>query len=187
MKVRKTLRIPLRLTLRGAVLALVSFGVGMLPGHIEGIYRGMGGLCGCNSVNFLQFRDGKVIMFSSNHPPAKLLGRYEARTDGSVSIFMGPYKEGESEKLSFTAIPRFGFSKFTSVDDNDGEWYWKSPVYGIVGKTIADQEISWSRIKADRTIVTAIYSSALEVLRTETKQPNERASNGEPATRSKSQ
>ena len=148
----------------------------MLPGDIEGIYRGMGGQCMCDSVNFMQFRDGKVIRFSSNHPPAQLFGSYEINADGSVAVFMLPNKEGESEKRIYTATPRLWFTRFRREDGANEDWQWKdwrwkSPAFGTVKATIRDQEVSSLMIKKDRTVVETFYNSAFAEIRTETKQP----------------
>lgn len=171
MKIRKAIRVLLRVTLGCVVLSLLFVGIGMLPGDIEGIYRGMGTRCMCDSVNFMQFRDGKVIMFSSAHPPADLFGRYETKADGSVAVFMSPYKEGESEERIFTATPRLWFTRFRSADGATEDWQLKSPAFGTVKTTIRDQEVSSSILKRDRTVVKTIYNSALKEIRTETKQP----------------
>jgi hypothetical protein len=171
MKMRNAIRILLRLGIGCAVLALLFVGIGMLPGDIEGIYRGMGTQCMCDSVNFIQFRDGKMIMFSSAHPPAVLFGRYETNADGSVAVYMSPDKEGESEKRIFTATPRLWFTRFKSANDASEDWQWKSPVFGTVKTTIRDQEVSSSMIKRDRTVVMTIFNSGLKEIRTETKQP----------------
>ena|GEM_PF-1762538 len=171
MKMRKTIRLLLRVAFGCAVLTILFVGIGMLPGDIEGIYRGMGTRCMCDSVNFMQFRDGKVIMFSSAHPPADLFGRYETKADGSVAVFMSPYKEGESEERIFTATPRLWFTRFKSADGATEEWQLKAPAYGTVKTTIRDQEISSSILKRDRTVVKTIYDSELKEIRTETKQP----------------
>jgi len=171
MKIRKAIRVLLRVAFGCAVLALLFVGIGMLPGDIEGIYPGMGPQCMCDSVNFMQFRDGKVISYSSEHPPADLFGRYEIYADGSVAVFKSPYKEGESEERIFTATPRLWFTRFRSADGATKDWQWKSPAFGTVKTTIRDQEVSSLMIKKDRTVVTTFYNSALAEIRTETKQP----------------
>jgi hypothetical protein len=118
----------------------------------------------------MQFRDGKVILYGSSHPPADLYGRYEAKADGSVNVFRSPYKEGEPEELIYTATPRLWFTRFRSATSASGGWYRKAPVYGTVRTTIKDQEVSSLMIKKDRTVVKTFYDSALAELRTETKQ-----------------
>ena len=168
---RKKIRVLLRLAAGCAVLALLLLGIGMLPGSIEGVYKGMGTECMCDSVNFMQFRDGKVIMYGSGHPPADIFGRYESNADGSVAVYMLPYKDGESEELIFSATPRLWFTRFRSADGASGEWYRKSRVFGTVETIIRDQEVSSSMIMGDRTVVKTFYNSALEKVRTETIQP----------------
>mgnify|MGYP000641458537 CR=1 FL=1 len=125
----------------------------------------------CDCISFMQFRDGKVILYGSSHPPADLYGRYEAKADGSVNVFRSPYKEGEPEELIYTATPRLWFTRFRSPTSTSGGWYRKAPVYGTVRTTIRDQEVSSLMIKKDRTVVKTFYDSALAELRTETKQP----------------
>jgi hypothetical protein len=171
MKLRKSIRVLLRVACLCLLIALLFVGIGMLPGNIEGIYRGMGMRCMCNGVAFMQVRNGNVIMFNSAHAPAELYGRYETNSNGSVAFFMSPYQEGQSEKRTLTAYPRLWFTRFETADGPSWDWYWKSPVFGAVKKTIKDQEISSAMIKRDHTVVKTIFNSELKEIRTETIQP----------------
>lgn len=153
------------------ILVLLLIGIGMLPGKIEGVYRGGGIDCMCGSVNFMHFRDDKVMIYRSNHPPAELIGRYERTPDGTIKVFMTPSEAGKSEELIFRATPRLWFTRFEGLDGENGEWLRKHSISGTIETTMRDHEIMSFIIHEDRTVVKTFYDSALEEIRVETIEP----------------
>ena len=161
-----------RIVLSLVAIVALFIGIGMLPGgKIDGVYRGLAQDCMCDSVNFMRFRDGKVIMYRSSHPPADLIGRYERNADGSVDVFMDAWKEGETEKLIFTAKPRLWFTRFKDSKGNSGSWHRKRQTRGLVQRTIRQHEVLALFVSEDRTIHKTFYDSALSELRTEIQPP----------------
>ena len=154
------------------ILGIAFVGIGMLPGKVEGVYAG-GKIfqCACDSYNFMKFQDGRVIIYSSAHPPAELFGRYELLDDGSIAISMTPLWEDDPEEVSFRARPGLWITRFYGFDDEQepSTWIWKRPQIGKISRIIQDQEISQTGISEETTMVTTYYNSRLEELRQERK------------------
>lgn len=159
-----------------AVLTVVFIGVGMLPGRVEGVYAGRIYQCACDSFNFMQLRDGQVVVYSSNHAPAELFGRYEVRDDGGVDFYMTPLRTGEPEKVAYHATPRLWFSRFDGFDDGSIMWLLKRPQIGKVAKIIREQEVEQVTMPTDDLMVRTTYDSSLTVLRVEKKAIKKRIS-----------
>lgn len=174
MKRRRVFKVLLRVSIGLGVLALLVVGIGMLPGKIEGAYQDLGQQCMCDSVNFMQFRDGKVILYRSNHPPANLIGRYVSSADGSVSVYLSSNREGEPETFLLTASPRLWATKFFGMDGDKVEWHRKKAVSGIMATTIRDHEIVSIMIQDDRSVLKTFYDSDLKEIRVETIPPKSR-------------
>jgi len=81
-----------------AMSALIG-GIAFLPADIEGQYRDVGARCACDSVNFLQFRDGKILYYSSAHPPAEIIGHYVPRSDRTVEMYFDSSIDGRPDQL----------------------------------------------------------------------------------------
>lgn len=154
------------------ILVTLLVGIGMLPGKVEGVYAG-GKIfqCACDSYNFMKFENGRVVIYSSAHPPAQLFGRYERMDDGSVTIYMAPLWEDETEEASYRASPGLWITRFYGFDEEDEKstWIWKRPQLGNIRRTIQDQEISQTTIPEETTMVTTYYNSRFEKLRQEEK------------------
>jgi hypothetical protein len=151
-------------------LGLVAAVLVMLPGPIEGQYHGIGVGCGCDSFNFLQYRDGKIVSYMSAHPPARLIGRYSLNPDGSVDLYLRPFKDGETEEFVGRANPRLLLTRFV-WSDGETEWAFKCPKILTVRRTIETHEITSKILHDDKTITTTYYNSSLEPLRQETTPP----------------
>jgi len=145
----------------------VFFAVAFLPGSIEGNYLGTID-CMCDSVNFVRYTDGRLIVYSSNHPPAVHFGRYEEGPDGSIDVFSLPWMPDESEQQLYRAYPRLLVTKFVRVDDGAVFWLWKRPSLGKMKRAIDNHEIEYAMIHEDR-IERTFYNNQFEVLRRETK------------------
>jgi len=152
-------------------VAAIMGGIALLPGTIEGSYRGMATPCMCDSVNFLRIYDGKLIMYRSNHPPADLVGRYDKNLDGSISGYMYPGREGEAEIQWFRATPHKLVSGIEVAVTGLAEWYRKSPERGKIRATIDAQEIVWTNTRRDGLIEYTFYDAGFKLLRKETKSP----------------
>ena len=151
-----------------AVGAIVA-GIALLPGTIEGSYRGLATPCMCDSVNFLRFHDGKLIMYSSNHPPANLVGRYEMNPDGAIDGYMFSCKEGVAEQKLFRATPHKLASGLEFAVIGFTGWYRKTPEEDKIRETINTQEIVLTITHRDGRIQNTFYDADFRILRSETK------------------
>lgn len=160
-----------RVTLVRVVLGLLILGggfvgIGMLPGSVEGNYRGLGMRCLCDSVGFWQFRNGKILSYGSEHPPGDLIGRYEVLLDGSVDTYFMASMEGEEEEFLGRAYPRLWFTRFEGADQGS-EWLFKSPKIGAVRETIESHEVISTRILEGRVVEKTYYDAALKPVKRE--------------------
>ena len=152
------------------LLALVFLGIAFLPGSVEGNYRGrIVSSCGCDSVNFLNLRSGVMIKYSSAHPPADIMGRYQMAANGVVEVWLTNWREGEPEKLVFKAYSRFLITQFVSAEDGRKSWCWKWPSIGKIGESLRFQEIHSSILKKEGTWTREVYDQNLKWIRHETK------------------
>ncbi|MFA5190587.1 MAG: hypothetical protein WC740_07675 [Verrucomicrobiia bacterium] len=156
----------------GLAVLLVSaglfFAIALFPGSIEGVYRGMAFQCACYSVNFMYCTNGKLIHYSSEHPPAEYLGRYEVGKDGSCSLYLFSAWEGASETPLWRAYPHFLVTRL--VDAGKGGqtiWCWKWPRIGLIGKTIREQEIARKTIIGKGRVAATYFDSNFRQLRQE--------------------
>lgn len=152
------------------ILAGLLLGIGMLPGKIEGVYdSGRIFQCGCGCTEFIRFENGQLFIHSSRHAPAQLFGRYETTKDGSVAIYMAPFRFDSPEKVSFTATPRLWFTHFHLDGAGTSSWHKKRPRIGRLRTLIEDQEISFTTLPNETTMVTTYYNSEMEEIRKESK------------------
>ena len=152
------------------LIAALLLGIGLLPGRVEGIYAGRIFQCACGSFNFMRLENGRVIVYSSEHPPGELFGRYETGDDGTVHIYMTPLRASEAETLSFKATPHLWITRFHDFSEDDSSiWQIKRPRMGTVRKVIDEQEISLTTIPDESSMVTTYYNSRMEKLRETTK------------------
>ena len=160
------------------LIGAALLGIGMLPGSIDGSYGAIAQSCMCDSNNFMQFRDGKLISYQSNHPPAQLIGRYETEEDGRVSVYMFPSKKGDPEKLIFRARPRLWFTSFEDKDGDESSWHRKTIFSNEVNSIVSDQEIELAQISDDeigRFVEKRYFDQSLTELRTEIVRPKRSA------------
>ena len=150
--------------------ASIFLAVAFLPGSIEGNYRGIAPGCGCDSYNFLNFRDGKWVHYSTNHPPAFLDGQYQKRADGSVDVFLQGIKANEKERLMYRAYPRFLITKFVSVSTGDVDWDWKWPLFGETRTAVQNHEIKLMVLEDNGWAVSTYYDKDFKFIRQETKE-----------------
>ena len=169
-------------------VAAVLGGIVLLPGTIEGSYRGRMTQCMCDSMNFVRFHDGKVFSYSSKHPPARLIGRYERNWNGSTSVYMFPIREGETEKLTWRVTPHLlPPTRFVSTSGEPVEWLQKVVEKGEIQKVIDAQEVAATMVLQDGTIKKTFYDISLRKLRVEMqpsrKSKAEQAGADQPATK----
>jgi hypothetical protein len=155
----------LKATLWVGFAAALLIGYGFLPGKIEGNYRGV--QCGCDSVNFMRLTDGKILLYSSGHPPAQLIGRYSVAEDGAFDLFLYPTKEGELEKFFARVDPRRFFAKVLDTDGYGTGWNWKRPLLGEARKAFEEQEVEQTLRRQDRSLLKTYYTKNFEFVRDE--------------------
>lgn len=146
----------------GLVLAVI-------PGKLEGVYREFGISCLCEGIHFMHFRDGRLLWYASEHPPATLVGRYEGSRHGSIHVYRAPFEEGEDEALMLKAYPRLLFTKFEHVPSGKIEWVLKSPLTTDLKRIIASQGIESTFVTDEGRLVKTLYDRQLKFLRYETK------------------
>ena len=151
------------------LLALVFLGIAFLPGNVEGNYRGLASSCGCDSVTFLNLRDGLLIEYRSAHPPATIMGRFQMSENGVVDVWLTNWREGEPDKLIFKAYPRFLITRFVAVEGGQASWHWKWPSIGNIGESLRFQEIHSTILKKEGTWIREVYDRDLRWIRHETK------------------
>jgi len=165
MKPRTIIKRCLRAALIVGVLLACVVGYGFLPGRIEGNYRGVE--CMCDSVNFMRIADGRVVLYSSGHPPAELIGHYVTGEDGAVDIYMLPNQMGDPDRLTLRAYPRRFFTKIVKVDGSYEGWDWKRPLVGEARRAFDEQEVVKTEITRDRAVLKTFYTKAFELVRQE--------------------
>lgn len=168
------------LLLRRILLCLVATGfvvtaIAVLPGNVEGQYRDVGIRCMCDCVNFLQFRNGKIVHYGSAHPPADVIGRYTRNSDGSVDMYFNSFREGTPGEFLGRAYPRLLITKFVWSTDGEIEWGIKYPRVFTVGRTISEQEVTSKFINGDKSETKTYYNHSLEAVRTELLQPRKQS------------
>ena len=120
MKWLKLRRLLLRSTLVVFLLGGIFLGIAFLPGEVEGNYRGgFVSSCGCDSVTFINLREGKILTYHSAHPPAWLSGRYQ-KTNGAVELYLGGEQLKREEIFLMRAYPRFLTTKFVDDEEEQG-------------------------------------------------------------------
>ena len=147
--------------------------VGFLPGSEEGIYRNRSMNCMCDSVNFFQLREGKVLSYASAHPPADLVGRYEIGDDGFVNIYINPPSAEKGESLFSRFKPRLLFTEFEKPDGNKNEWYLKLGASQEIERALKEHEIKSSVLRKDGTWENTYYDSSFRKLRVEVAESRE--------------
>lgn len=156
----------------GVAVLLVSaglfFAIALLPGSIEGVYRGIAPQCACYSVNFIYCTNERLVLYSSEHPPAEYSGRYEVEKDGSCSLYLFSAWEGASETPLWRAYPHFLVTRVVEAG-KDGKtiWCWKWPRIGLIGKTIREQEIARKTIIGKGRVAATYFDSNFRQLRQE--------------------
>jgi hypothetical protein len=171
MKEKKLLLLLRRLLLGLVAAGFVVTAITVLPGNIEGQYRDVGIRCMCDCVNFLQFRNGKIVHYGSAHPPAKVIGRYTRNSDGSVDMYFDSFREGKPGEFLGRAYPRLLVTKFSWSTDGGTEWGIKHPKAFTVGRTIFEQEVTSKFINGDKSVTKTFYNRSLEAVRTELSLP----------------
>ena len=149
----------------------VIIGVLSFPRKVEGLYSA-GKLisCMCDGSDYIRFHNGYVIHYSTAHEPADLLGRYEAKSDGSIEIYMTPLRKTEPEEILFTlASPRIGYAIASTPQQNDSCLLVRIPTSRNLADMINRQEVTQTTIPDDTKIVTAYYDSSIALLREEAK------------------
>jgi hypothetical protein len=141
-----------------------------MPRKLEGIYR-QGPECMCDCVHFSDYRDGRVILYGTGHPPAEMVCRYETDENNVSTIHLLAQKEGEADTPLLKAYPRLLFTRFVSIEDGTTRWDWKWPAFGAVAKALKEQEITSSKLRNDRALVTTYHDRSLNPIRSETKLP----------------
>lgn len=176
MKTKQILSLLKRLAIGGVCLSALIGVIAFLPGNIEGQYRDIGVRCMCDSVSFLQFRDGKILSYSSDHPPANIIGHYTKNADGTFDMYYDSYSQGKTDELLGHAHPHFLITKFSWSTDAKVEWGIKHPKNFTVGKTIAEHEITSIYINADKSVTKTFYDFSLQPVRSELKLPKKKTS-----------
>lgn len=142
-------RIGFRLTRRakkwvvGSLLAGTALFVGLalLPGEIEGVYDTFAFQCACDSKDYFELREGRMIFHSTGHPPSEIYGTYTRFADGRYEIRLLPDK-GKSEGVLFASVRSYLLvSHFRSPGDQSGEWCLKRPKFGGVKALISTNKI----------------------------------------------
>jgi hypothetical protein len=157
----------LRPTIALLALSGIIVGLGFVPGSLVGAYAGPPCMCDCFNVTLI--RDGRIVLYSSVHTPATLLGRYELSEDGSAEVHMAALRPDEPESLVFRIRPKFWFSILENVDDGTSEWIWKRPMSAGVERLIREQEIKVVTIPNEKEILSTFYDHRFQKLRVESK------------------
>ena len=120
----------------------VFIGIALLPGSLDGVYRGMAPECGCDSVNFIYCTNGRLVLYKSEHPPADFVGKYEMGRDGVCSLYLFSTWAGKNDELWYRAYPHFLVTRFAETKSGEwSQWCWKWPKIGVIGKTMKEHEI----------------------------------------------
>jgi len=164
---RWTLRTCLTLLILGSLLA----GYALLPGSIEGNYNDPIAACACDSFNFIQYRDRRVISYSCGHQTAMWIGRYEQSGDGSVHILYRPADLSKPEMLIYRAFPHRLVTKFVRAYDGSVSWYFKRTLRGENMESCLNLEITTTTMHPDKSITTIHFDRDFRQLREEHKQP----------------
>ncbi len=155
----------------GLVGAVALFlGIALMPGKLEGIYR-QGPSCMCDSVHFSDYRDGRMILYGTGHPPAEIFCRYETDANNVSTIHILGFKEGEEDIPFMKAYPRLLVTRFVKIEDGSSRWDWKWPAFGEVAEALKNQEITSSKLRGDRSLVTTYHDRSLNPIRSETRLP----------------
>ena len=162
MKTKLVLPLAKRLAVVAVSLTVLIGLVSLLPGKVEGHYRDVGVRCMCDCVNFLQFRDGKIIHYASDHPPANIIGRYTIDSGGKVTMYYSSYADDVPEEIIGYAYPHFLVTRFSWIEDDSSEWGFKRPRILTIKETIKKQDITTAYINADRSVTTTFYDSFLQ-------------------------
>lgn len=160
------------------VLLALFLGIALLPGKLEnGVYF-HGVSCMCDSLHFMEYRMGKMIMYGTDHPPADIWARYETGADNVTTIYWLPLKEDEPETVLARAYPHLLITRFVYAENGTTEWAWRRPRIGRVAKALKEQEIRSFKLLPDNTLITTFYDRALNPVRTESKPPKFRRDAG---------
>jgi hypothetical protein len=161
-----------------AISSSVIVILGLLPGTAEGVYYGP--QCMCECTNYTILRDGRIILYSTGHSPASIIGRYEIAEDGAVNIFMPTLMTDEKEELNFRMRPRLLYSMIQNVESGATDWMCKRPSTSNVKRMIKEQEITAVTIPNQHEIVTTFYDHNFKQIRVE-KKPIKKAKEAEQA------
>lgn len=153
------------------VLVVLFLGIALLPGKLEGGVYSHGISCMCDSLHFMDYREGRMIVYGTEHPPAEIWARYENGSDNVTTIYWLPLKEEEPETILARAYPHLLITRFVYAEDGATEWAWRRPKIGKVAKALKEQPIRSFKLLPDKTLVTTYYDGALNGVRTEVKPP----------------
>jgi len=152
------------------VLALIIFILNR-PTKIEGLYSA-GDLITSpgGDSHYLRFHNGSVIHYSENNKP-NLIGRYEANTNGSNTVYLTPVHRGDPEIILFEMDkPRIGYATATITEDGEVKSSFLMRIFGgNSNKIIKNQEIKQVTISNGDTIVTTYYDPSLNLIRKDIK------------------
>jgi hypothetical protein len=157
-------------TLAGASALLLT--LLLAPGPLEGSYRGLAEPCLCDSLNFVHFRDGKMLKYASEHPPAELVGRYEEAPDGEIYIYALASNPDEAGELLYRAKPRLFYTQFFDAAGRFSGWHPKQLGSPTTSRTLANHSIVATRTDPSGTLITTHYDpQTLEATREDLRPP----------------
>lgn len=160
----------------------VFIGIALLPGSLDGVYRGMAPECGCDSVNFIYCTNGRLVLYKSEHPPADFVGKYEMGRDGVCSLYLFSTWAGKNDELWYRAYPHFLVTRFAETKSGEwSQWCWKWPKIGVIGKTMKEHEIVRQVIVGKGRVATTRFDRNFQKIGEETITKQDPKSAGPPA------